>query len=1079
MAPRRTRKQDDSIIIDLAAEALAGTKPRDQEDLLQRDAYKAVRGRLKQNLPTSDSANRSSGGSARPPIVTIEDERRHDVITVNARRGDGKTTFVLSLLRDIEQGGMRGLYSLGIIDPTKVETKQNFTVLVVNRVWKVVRSHRKIAVPFDGQKSYKDVEKALHEVAKGLNQLPGIGGETFHDDQWKDPDYILDEGLDAAEAGDGFERHIDYFFKTAAEFLGIQAFVLAVDDIDTAFDRGWPVLEAIRKYLTSPYLKLILSGDLELYQLLVRRQQWAHMSKDFVDHERWAFKEFGGQKKYSSTLYEIYNKVDELQDQYLIKIFQPENRFPLKNLEELINSGATINFSTEEISPVSPRSRPISAPKPIPIRIFTRRYARRLLAYNSRKDQDAVMRVILVQPVRTALRILAGGRHMGARRPLPQTQNIKAVNNFQSAAYTTLLQTGLDPDFAGSDDPRRVFLSLIDWITRLDDWHNTPRLYPDHLHQSMNLSSIYASAATTNVFRQRPDAMMTYWVKIAAVRELIDTNRVSGESLQSFLQHINLYNIEDSDRTAGRIAGWLRHGEGRGSLNNDKSIYALPVLAGKLNNPQTMFTELYGIGYQNKNQSTKTIKSMYTYPAFASAKIMGLKNESFKFFSPSEGQAYQALPMPLRKFHENLTEREVSYTTASYRQIRQKYVLYNSINSLSDTIKESAAADTLKLPYLTNTSGTGAHFGTYSFLNLISVIEKLFYLLDTEEIEDWPEEEDRPNKDNDADEDEDSNKEENFLSLVRDTLRETTRTTAYPSRKSQNSDAVEDEQESDDAPDPDDEGEPDGGAAEDVNERLVRALGYWLRAGYECGALVEAPVTLARIWTRFHQAGDTISESLTHLESRYLGVAMHRYSVGFLHAVAVELGHQDSNFSIKSRMTNTPTTTNEPFVDVIKEMCRLSLAEENEPYDGSPVAIPDSDWFQFFRFLFACPLWGFFLIQENDWEGSGRDFRKQHEWIFRSYQSNLCDFINQKLEDNLFESGEPMSEVAGKSKFFLGDLFRVNYHVDGQDIKFPNLHPLLNTVPIQGQHIGPPPSNRFDSPLSQNHWTKNPGSNKS
>ncbi|MCD8079453.1 MAG: hypothetical protein LUF04_03295 [Bacteroides sp.] len=57
---------------------------------------------------------------------------------------------------------------------------------------------------------------------------------------------------------------------------------MAFDDVDTDFAKGWPVMETIRKYLTSPQLITILSGDINLYTLLIRKKQWENFGKPLL-----------------------------------------------------------------------------------------------------------------------------------------------------------------------------------------------------------------------------------------------------------------------------------------------------------------------------------------------------------------------------------------------------------------------------------------------------------------------------------------------------------------------------------------------------------------------------------------------------------------------------------------------------------------------------------------------------------------------------------------------------------------------------------------------------------------------------
>ncbi|MDQ9533230.1 hypothetical protein RF073_20100, partial [Serratia marcescens] len=64
-----------------------------------------------------------------------------------------------------------------------------------------------------------------------------------------------------------------------------KAFVLAFDDVDTNFQHGRTILETMRKYLTSPQLVLLISGDLDLYGRLVRRNIYDTFGKNVMEYD--------------------------------------------------------------------------------------------------------------------------------------------------------------------------------------------------------------------------------------------------------------------------------------------------------------------------------------------------------------------------------------------------------------------------------------------------------------------------------------------------------------------------------------------------------------------------------------------------------------------------------------------------------------------------------------------------------------------------------------------------------------------------------------------------------------------------
>ena len=133
------------------------------------------------------------------------------------------------------------LYSLGIIDPNFIETKQKI-IAIIDRIWIATEHLRRRPGLF---KKYGLVEKALRKLAQGLSLLNGIGEGLYSSKDWLDPDFVLDRGLEDASAARDFERRFRAFVKEAARYLDADAFVLSIDDVDTWFERGWPVLDLV------------------------------------------------------------------------------------------------------------------------------------------------------------------------------------------------------------------------------------------------------------------------------------------------------------------------------------------------------------------------------------------------------------------------------------------------------------------------------------------------------------------------------------------------------------------------------------------------------------------------------------------------------------------------------------------------------------------------------------------------------------------------------------------------------------------------------------------------------------------
>lgn len=81
-------------------------------------------------------------------------------------------------------------------------------------------------------------------------------------------------------------------------------------------EKGWRVLETIRKYLTTPKIISLLSGNMYLYNLNVRGQQWEQFGTRLLSKER----------------RDYHTLVNQLENQYMLKVFKAENRLHLYSL---------------------------------------------------------------------------------------------------------------------------------------------------------------------------------------------------------------------------------------------------------------------------------------------------------------------------------------------------------------------------------------------------------------------------------------------------------------------------------------------------------------------------------------------------------------------------------------------------------------------------------------------------------------------------------------------------------------------------------------------------------------------------
>ena len=238
---------------------------------------------------------------------------KHDTISIFASRGAGKTTFLLTTLEQIREKYDR-IVCLNIIDPSAIENKQHPFINVIASIQEEVERYFLANNLYDYKKEdfeqKKDFEDCYKKLLKGLPVIDGIGKGNAYDD-WNDEEFISIKGMEKAELSNKLSQLFHKYVKKALNLIDKDCFVISFDDIDTDFKKGFQLLEVIRKYLTTPQIITILTGDLELYGKLVRKANWQCFSQDFRKKEL----EYANRTKA-----EFAGMINQLENQYLVKI---------------------------------------------------------------------------------------------------------------------------------------------------------------------------------------------------------------------------------------------------------------------------------------------------------------------------------------------------------------------------------------------------------------------------------------------------------------------------------------------------------------------------------------------------------------------------------------------------------------------------------------------------------------------------------------------------------------------------------------------------------------------------------------
>jgi len=147
-----------------------------------------------------------------------------------------------------------------------------------------------------------------------------------------DPLRFAGEVLFDADSGPKLAKAFHRFLALAAEDLGVKCFLLPIDDVDTSFDKGWPLLETLRKYLATDRLITVVSGDLELFDLIVeqeaqkRTKGYRKAQKDYQNTD--SLDEVDSERKYSA--------IKRFPSQYLKKVLPVNDRVRIPDIHSVI-----------------------------------------------------------------------------------------------------------------------------------------------------------------------------------------------------------------------------------------------------------------------------------------------------------------------------------------------------------------------------------------------------------------------------------------------------------------------------------------------------------------------------------------------------------------------------------------------------------------------------------------------------------------------------------------------------------------------------------------------------------------------
>lgn len=436
----------------------------------------ALKNRLIEHIeaaaPKNDKENKKTGDSL-AKINGIISEAGRQVFFIDGTRGAGKTTFMNEIVSHFKDTSH--IHALRCIDPTKLPQIEPILVTVIAQLNSDVSKKLRTTC---GWNSEQNLEKEnWQDCLKSISRAIQLLGNKEYSANFFDEALELNALLSNASDGLGLEEQFSKLLEQACKILNCNAILVAFDDIDTQFNTGWQVLEAIRKYFNSPRLIVLMTGDLRLYSQLIRGKQYGNYDDVMLKEEATE------KEKISRSI-----MVNHLEQQYLIKLLPVHRRINLQSLYQLADE----KNNDWPIYVVVDRSE-----KGVPLRDAINKMLEEGLHLRQSDDLNLYAEEILKQPIRLVIQLLQ--RYYQQKEANPGKTSADILSEaIRSTMLGSIYKAGLTYD--STDAHVGVIAKDIFNYTLMDGDSNTGfYLRPQSESEILRSSAIYLASMVSKV----------------------------------------------------------------------------------------------------------------------------------------------------------------------------------------------------------------------------------------------------------------------------------------------------------------------------------------------------------------------------------------------------------------------------------------------------------------------------------------------------------------------------------------------------------------------------------------------------
>ena len=498
---------DNNIVIDLNA-SNHNQQVSSAAELIQREAFETLRQQISKDLAKAESKippgkhlSLCSEGDRYPHGSSL-------TYFIDGTRGAGKSTFLRFTYEKLDQILMVGqtgqkvsVTPLLYLDPSRIEDSEIVLLHILKHLKRLMEN-----CPYRGQdwgKQQEQFRDLFKKMAGGLHLFVSKT-DTLKD---LDAELFLDYGLDRAADSQRLRNVLHQTIELVCSVYGTQALLLAIDDADTKFAHAIDILECIRKYLDMPKIVVLVTGDMEMYSLLVQN----HFQQDFASNNQG----LSADRKTQQT-----RMVAHLEEQYLLKLVPIQRRVQLKTLYTLTERKRRHKVSEQGEPNILADffvRKPDEKTKTHLLKVVDD-IATTGLRLRDRLDLDLFREHVLKLPVRSVLQLLSTYHQSSASGT---SEREAAADALRATALSSLYRHDIDVESIAEGDLHAVINAAFD-LCQLDGEPDTAiYLRPQSRDAALRNAYVSLAADVARLCEHNPSKAITYMLSVAGSSNIL------------------------------------------------------------------------------------------------------------------------------------------------------------------------------------------------------------------------------------------------------------------------------------------------------------------------------------------------------------------------------------------------------------------------------------------------------------------------------------------------------------------------------------------------------------------------------